>query len=362
MTREINITGPINQLGYGIATLNIAYEMARISRVALHTIGPPSDVPLSMGEAIGECIRNAGFYNPEAPSLRIWHENEQASYPTRGRRYGFPFFEVHPLPLNVCHHLSQLDGIIVSSKWAKEVVLNDLGVDDGMVNAVPLGVDRSIFWHGLEASTFTPDHTVFINIGKWEVRKGHDFLLSCFNKAFNRSDKVMLKMFTFNPFIGGKNNEWRVKYLTSKMGMNMHIPFERLATQHDIAREIASSDVGIFPYRAEGWNLDLLECLAMGKHCIATNYSAPTEYINTGNCHLIHVDQMESANDGFWFHGQGQWAHLGSDQEDQCIEHMRNLHRMKQSGALTANVEGIDTGRSFSWECTAHALSNIILE
>ena len=79
-------------------------------------------------------------------------------------------------------------------------------------------------------------------------------------------------------------------------------------------------DVGVFPVRAEGWNLELLELLSCGKHVITTDYSGHTEFINNSNSRIIEIDKLETAQDGVWFHGTGEWAELGSRQKDQLIE------------------------------------------
>ena len=51
------------------------------------------------------------------------------------------------------------------------------------------------------------------------------------------------------------------------------------------------ADCGLFPARAEGWNLELLEMMACGKQVIATNYSAHTEFCTKENSILIESDE-----------------------------------------------------------------------
>ena len=77
----------------------------------------------------------------------------------------------------------------------------------------------------------------------------------------------------------------------------------RLNTHEDVAVIMSQADVGVFPSRAEGWNLEALEMLSMGKHLIITDYSAHTEFCNKDNSRLIQIDEMEDAHDGIWFHG-----------------------------------------------------------
>jgi glycosyltransferase involved in cell wall biosynthesis len=109
------------------------------------------------------------------------------------------------------------------------------------------------------------------------------------------------------------------------------------------------ADCGIFPSRAEGWNLGLLEMLSCGKPCITTNYSAHTEFCNKENSFLIDIGEFEPAYDGKWFFGQGSWAKMGQKQIDQCIEYMRHVYRNK----IITNTEGIKTAEQFSWTNSA---------
>ena len=91
------------------------------------------------------------------------------------------------------------------------------------------------------------------------------------------------------------------------------------------------TDCGVFPARAEGWNLELLEMMACGKHVITTNYSAHTEFCNKDNCFLVDINELETAHDGVFFSGEyGHWASFDNSAKDQLIEHMRMVHGIKE--------------------------------
>ena len=123
-----------------------------------------------------------------------------------------------------------------------------------------------------------------------------------------------------------------------------------------IAELIAQADCCIFPSRAEGWNMELLESMSMNKPCIATNYSAHTEFCDKNNCFLIDIDEKEDANDGKAFRGQGKWAKIGDKQIDMCIDYMRYLC----ANRIVDNPAGVETAKKFSWENTANQLKKYI--
>lgn len=348
---RINLTAPINSLGYGVVGLNImkALDEAGVE-VALFPIGAtPHEMMAEYGDLIRKCRRAAAFYDGGAPCLRVYHQNEMGERIGTGRFAGYPFFELTKLGAGEVHHLNGLDLLFLPSEWAKEVALKN-GVTSRIEVLCP-GVDRSIFHEGLPDNPMLADHTVFLNVGKWEKRKGHDILVDVFNKAFGPDERVLLLMLCANPFIGQDNLRWKALYEESPMGRAGKISvLDRLGSQHDVARLMGQADCGVFPSRAEGWNLDLIEMMACGKHVIATDYAGHTEFANAANCHLIPTKGLEKASDGIWFHGFGEWA---MPDENALISALRNVHNAKQRGFLYPNLAGIETSKTFSWAATA---------
>jgi len=99
--------------------------------------------------------------------------------------------------------------------------------------------------------------------------------------------------------------------------------------------------------------------MSMGKHVIATNYSAHTEFCNEHNTHLIQVDDLERAVDNLWFHGEGQWANFGPNQMDQLVSHMRQVHADVKDGKLV-NQAGIVTAERFTWKAAAERVARCL--
>jgi glycosyltransferase involved in cell wall biosynthesis len=244
-----------------------------------------------------------------------------------------------------CHQL------VVCSEWAKNIVEDELGTTP---KVIPLGVDRSLF---NENNNVRRKPTIFFNCGKWEIRKGHDIIKTCFEKAFSQKDDVELWMMCENPFLGEKNSDWINYYKSSPVANKIRF-IPRQKYHRDVYNIMRQVDVGVFPVRAEGWNLELLELLSCGKHVITTDYSGHTEFTNRNNSYIVETDKLVSAQDGIWFHGQGEWAELGKRQEDQIINHMRETHRLKQDSELELNLAGIETAIKFSWENTAREILN----
>jgi glycosyltransferase involved in cell wall biosynthesis len=352
---NINIIGPINQLGYGITSLNITKALHKNNKVSLFVIGQPQVTNQEDADIVSECIKNSKFFDYDAPCVRIWHQNDMSQFVGRGNHIGFPIFELDTLDDLERHHLSYPKKIFVCSQWAKEVLINNNINQE--IHVVPLGVDQNIFKPCLP--NLNPK-TVFFNCGKWEIRKGHDILPIIFNKAFEESDNVELWMMNSNPFLSEQETkEWQRKYINTKLGNKIRF-IPKKNTQEEVYNIISQIDCGIFPSRAEGWNLEVLEVMACGKHVITTNYSAHTEFCNHLNSLLINVTSLEKAFDNKWFFNQGNWAHVGDEQVEQCLHHMRHIHNQKQNGSLGVNINGIDTSNKFTWDKSAEKIQEYV--
>ena len=348
----INLISPINQLGYGIASLNIAKSLSKLTDIALWVIGSPQVTSQEDADIISQCIKNAQLPDFNAPCIRIWHQHDMSQFVGKNKHIGFPIFELDKFSNIENHHLSSLDKIFVCSSWAKRIILDNIQISDSNVSVIPLGVDSSIF---------QPTHnengpTIFFNCGKFEIRKGHDILVDLFNKAFDHNDNVELWLMCENPFLSeNETKEWHQKYYRSKLGSKIKM-IPRLDTQQEVYNIMKNIDCGIFPSRAEGWNLELLECMACGKNVITTNYAAHTEFCNQQNAHLVNISETEPARDNKWFFGQGNWAKIGNNEIEQFIQYMKEIHNKKQTGSLTINHNGISTASEFSWKNTAEAI------
>ncbi len=349
----INLIAPINNLGYGVAGYNIFKSLLALHRTtALYPISTPEFID----SAIQSGLDNR-FDVTIKPCVKIWHQNDLFQFVGHGEHIGFPIFELTEFSEEEKLSLSHCDKIYVCSEWAKSIILDQMighFFDDGRVHVVPLGVDAELFQPALSGRK----PTVFLNCGKWEKRKGHDILLECFNSAFTQDDDVELWMMCDNPFIGKSNQDWQNLYKSSPLGDKIRI-IPRQQSHQDVYNIMKQADCGVFPSRAEGWNLELLEMMACGKKVIATNYSAHTEFCNKDNTLLVDIEKLEPAYDGVFFSGAcGQWANIGDPQKEQIVNHMRSVHVNKKENHLCLNEEGIKTAIHFSWENSAKEVIN----
>lgn len=333
----INVIGPVNSLGYGITCVNIVKALSRRCEVHLSPIAVHDGYEYDPD--IAKALRTPRL---NAPTIKIWHADDlSVSFGTR--RIGFPIFELDRFIPKERAQIESTDDIFVCSKWAK-------GIMDKVKpsHVIPLGVDRSIFF---DEDPIDRDTTIFMNVGKWETRKGHDILIDIFERAFPNNESVQLWMCCDNPFNNAEEKTfWESRYKRDRVKI-----FPRVKSQGLLANLIRKSDCGIFPSRAEGWNLDLLEFMSCGKQVITTNYSAHTEYCTEYNSLLVDIHELELANDGKWFKNQGNWGKIGSSQIKGFIDHMRSVYEDKYK-----NYAGVETAKQFSWDNTANEIMRIL--
>lgn len=355
--KKINLNCPIGSTGYGITSLNILKSLSKLGiDISLFPIGNSIELNLPEEKSlIQQCHSNITFFPYKAPCLKIWHQNDLALRVGSGDYYTFPFFELDTISGKEKHHLNFSDYIFVASSWAKNILLNNNVTKP--IYVAPLGVDTSIFNNDYNISIKTNDNYVFCHIGKWEKRKAQDFLIQSFDNAFDINDNVELRLLPHNPFLNEQQlSEWYNLVKNAKLKDKIKI-YNRLPTQIDLAKFISESNCCIFPSRAEGWNNEIPECMALNKPVIATNYSAHTEYCDNSNCFLIDVDELEPANDGKWFFGEGNWAKLGQKQMEQSVEYMKHVYNNR----ITTNEKGIKTANLYSWNNTVSIIDNTMV-
>ena len=362
-TRDgLSFIAPYSRTGYGVAGAHLlrALQQKQIP-VAFFPIGA-LDRSLIDNAQLDQSLRLQGAFRPDVPSVRMSQQFDLALHAGRGRHVAYTTFELDRFTASELHHLRQQDAICVASEWGRQVCL-DNGLTEMPIHVVPHGVDRRVFNEHVQSSTQW-NETVFMHVGKLESRKGQLELLRAFEAAFQPTDRVRLVLSCRNPFVSRAEFDAQLKpFTSSRMASRITLLLEEMPRLSDVAALMASADCGVFPSRAEGWNLEALEMLSMGKAVIATSYSAHNEYMNADNTRLVKIDAFETAvSNGKAL--PGQWAAWGTSQHDQLVAHLRDVHARKQAGGVPRNESGIRTAQRYSWEnaadCLLRALDAIV--
>lgn len=341
--------------GYGITGYNIWKNLYDTDpSTTLFNISNPNLEPNWDHKGVLKSIKQQETFDKNSPVLKVWHQYDLLTRPIGTSKYGaLSFFETDNITPKERTCYESVDLIITPSQWAKDILLTHNIKTP--IEVVAQGVDTNIFDAEIPEDKIK-DNYIFINIGKWEKRKGHDVLVEIFNKAFEENDNVELWMVNHNPFLSKDQvSKWYQLYADSKLRNKIRI-FPRIPTQKNLSKIMGYSDCGIFPSRGEGWNNEAIEMMAMNKPLIITNYSAHTQYCNKDNSFLIDIKNLEPAKDDLWFDGSGNWASIENDQIDQAVEHMRYVYKNR----VHTNTNGLKTAKELSWNRTTSRITELL--
>lgn len=181
--------------------------------------------------------------------------------------------------------------IFTPSRWSRDRLI-DFGFDEGRIRVVPHGYDPKFFSpisgaerRALRQILNIDDQTVvFLNIGIATWNKGIDTLLKSYARVFkkNRNVKLILKDSEALYGLSVKNLIEEVaaenpgllsgEVLASIVLIPLNLSLAQLRSIYGVA------DFYVSPYRAEGFNLPVLEALACGTPVIVSSGGATDDF------------------------------------------------------------------------------------
>lgn len=365
---KVNFFAPINDLGYGIHSINTISEFEK--RGHHITLIPPFGQVHKTSPHIERWLAAREHIEPNAPGIMIFNEDYLSQFSGRPR-IGFPVFECEKFTPIQLAMMKTCDYIFTPSKWGA-TVLHDAGLKN--ISIVNEGFDPAVFQH-LEKSTsdINDEPFTFVHVGKFEARKGTLQAIECFYQALEK-ENARLIMHVHNPFtsdykaihdtISGlgfttanDGSTWR------RAGLSV-VFTQPMANQQTVYEQIyAKADCGLYPTRAEGWGLPILETIATGAPCIVGNWTGQSEYLTSEYPHglTIRSPMRVPARDDMWFKGdRGNW---NASTDGELIGLIRAVHSLGRSYRTTEQWQRqVRRIREFTWARAAEQLETAILE
>lgn len=187
------------------------------------------------------------------------------------------------------------NSIVTPSNWSRDLLV-DFGFPAEKVHLVPLGVDTNIFAplpgpsraSSRAALGIADDETLFVNVGGAFWNKGIDLILRAFAILHAQGRKVRLILKDMRD-VYGVTVEQRLAELAQGMP---YLASEELRAAISVVstplsraqlRSLYSiADAYLSPYRAEGFNMPVLEALACGTPVIVTAGGATDDFCPPG--------------------------------------------------------------------------------
>ena len=192
------------------------------------------------------------------------------------------------------------DLVVTPSRWSRDRLL-DYGFAEEGVRVVGHGVDQTAFYPLTNAERqvnrsnldIASDVTVFLNIGAPLWNKGIDLLLEAYAHVHRRNPRTRLILKDGNKLYGisieSTLRDLAVRHpeLMSEDLLASITCLPGNLSQAELRLLYGVCDWYVSPYRAEGFNLPVLEALACGKPVIVTSGGATDDFCHGAAVHRI---------------------------------------------------------------------------
>ena len=380
---KINFFAPMNNLGYGIHAYNTIREFEKRGHEIV-LIPPLGKINREMDNDIRRWFNNRESFSPKDPSIMIFMEDFLPQF-SGDPRIGFPVFELEKFTPVQLAGLRSCDYLFTPSAWGKGVLVSN-GLDENKIFIVNEGYDPDIFpYFKTSTSEDLNQPFTFVHVGKFEERKGTMQIIDCFARALE-NEEARLLMSIHNPFrptypeiqnllarLGFKcaeNAEGRKICRRKLLSIHFHAPVN---DHKDLSLLYQQADCGLYPSRAEGWGLPILETLATGVPCIVGNWTGQSEYLGE-NFRMFNDEEeyyykegirgavkRERADDGIWFDGsRGDWNVVTDEALAWWIKHsFENYRKYRKTEEWSMEVSRL---RQFTWARAAKQLEAALLK
>ncbi|MBM4231939.1 MAG: glycosyltransferase family 4 protein [Gammaproteobacteria bacterium] len=293
----------------------------------------------------------------KADDLNNWFWAHHGIAKVRGLNVVWAIFESTRLPEPYLDFLLRNSTLLwVPSAWGRDVLLAH-GVSADRVDVVPEGVCSRNFHPFLrEPRPVCPSPFKFMVIGKFEERKGLRQLLEGFGQVFSAASDVELYI-KADYFLDHERKRAELEAVVKASGLqNIRLVFGALSNV-DMLALYCLADAFVFPSRAEGWGLPLIEALACGVPAITTFHSGHTEYLSSVREEVMVIDHaLEPISDPDfvrWWPSRdadhGLWARPEPATIARCMREMIENYPLMSGRALRASEvirERFDWSRS----------------
>ncbi|MCX7915151.1 MAG: glycosyltransferase, partial [Verrucomicrobiae bacterium] len=250
-------------------------------------------------------------------------------------RIGRTMFETDRLPADWVTACNRMDEIWVPSRSNVETFTR-AGVEPDLLHVIPEAVDHEVFDPARHDPLPLPNRAAFnfLAIFEWSSRKAWDVLLSAYLREFSAEDDVCLYLRTYlfgQPDDNPRETLWQLirdhaatLNLGNKPWPRIELLTEQIPTA-DLPRLYRAVDCLVAPSRGEGWGRPQHEAMLMGLPVIATNWSAPTEFMTHEVAYLLDYELVDIriVEPELWHYRGHRWANPSESHLRQLMRHVQ---------------------------------------
>ena len=332
--------------GYNIHTSNFFAQLKRFVPFVQTDLQMPELTRKDTDHALNNC-------DDPIVNIAITYGNKMnVLQPCPGIQIGYTVWESTRLPDDWLEPMQIPHQLWTPSTFCKKVMVNH-GFDSEKIRVVPEGIDPKIFHP--DVTPLPGSEKIkgfkFLNVGKYEERKCTPYMIRAFDEEFKNEKDVVLILSCHNPFEKGFDIRKKLESLELQCPEKILL-INPVKEHHSVAQLYASCDAFLFPSRAEGWGLPIIEALACGLPTIVTNYSGQTEYLTEEMAYLLDYDYEDIqtpffiSKDGYY----GQWARPDMNQFRYYLRYIyENQAEARQKGLNAAKI----VHDNWTWEHAA---------
>jgi glycosyltransferase involved in cell wall biosynthesis len=309
-------------------------------------------------EALAALRAPEADFAPDA-TFTLRPERPDFSAPRSGRRFSFGTAEFRVLEeknrsgLSSAAQVPDTVSIVAPSRWPA-LAYERFGMARERVHVVPHGVDPAIFRPDSAARQTAretlglQDAFVYLSAGAMTMNKGTDVLLTAFARVAEADPAARL-------FLKGADALYPSRDIVREV--LDHLPArtrETVATRliyhgetyssRMMANLLRAADVYVSPYRAEGFNMPVLEAAACGVPVICTGGGPTDEFTQESFARRIRSTPTQMKLNS---------AQLGDYLEpdpDHLVELMQQAARERDGAARIGATGAAHVAQSFTWE------------
>jgi glycosyltransferase involved in cell wall biosynthesis len=272
-----------------------------------------------------------------------------------GTKILFIAFESDRVPDNIIECCNNFDYIWVPSTWQKLVFAERIPANK--IRVIPEGCDPGLYNPFGNGDLLNFNAFKFLAVGKYETRKSYQELFAAFKAEFGNNPAVRLILKADN-FANPSANKQLEKDL-QELGITNISVVKGNIDESKMAELYRSCDAFVFPSKAEGWGLPLIEAICCGIPVITTYYSGHTEFLKPIRGLFLEVDYklVDIDADDFKMWGyrysDGNYGRWAKPDVDSLRSKMRDCYEKRGYWKGKAMKAAEMTMKGFNWDQSA---------
>ena len=265
--------------------------------------------------------------------------------------------EVNGFPSEWVRQAQKMDEVWVPSDFARDAFMS-CGLTKPIFK-IPLGVDTDIFRQQGGAYRSPNDDFVFLALFEWGERKEPEMILQIFNATFSAREDVRLIVKIMNT-----DSEINLRQKVAGLeldprGGRIDFIVNKEFAREDLPNLYRSAHCFLSPSRGEGWNMPLMEAMACGLPAIATDWSAQTEFFNSGNGYPIQVESLERAKAKCLYYDGFYWA---KPDKEHLRYLMRHVYENRDDARGIGDAAAREVAKNWTWANAAERIRNRLID